>query len=59
MDIFNIVYILEGSEEKETVACNNWKRSGFILNPNLLRLLIFILSKVKRNLISDVSCPIT
>lgn len=58
MKIFNLVYILESSEENETVASNN--REGLVyIKPKFTETLIFVLGKIKRNLIPDVSCHIT
>lgn len=58
MKNFNLVYILETSEENETVASNN--REGLVyIKPKITETLIFVLAKIKRNLIPDVSCHIT
>lgn len=54
MKNFNLVYFLESSEENETVASNN--RKGLVyMKPKFIEALIFVLAKIKRNLIPDVS----
>lgn len=58
MKNFNLVYFLGSSEENETVASNN--RKGLVyMKTKFTEALIFVLAKIKRNLIPDASYYIT
>ena len=54
----NTVFILEVSNDKET-GLQQLEKVWFYMKPRFAETLVFVLSKVKRNLIRDVSCHIT